>query len=196
MAKRLATEYVFAKLQLSHEELSKFILFMEGQQLQLHVMVLENGNQQLVVQDTIGKEEIRLTFERNAHTYVCELTCRIVKPKLTNAMRKAISVFKGTATVNRIYSHYTMIYHYKEGFVRKIVEQTSNSERIIFEHKDILNNLERTYESRLVEREIRLIYTAIDELLDLRNQTTQQKELHDIDQRLSALQHKLFVFEA
>lgn len=196
MAKRLATEYVFAKLQLSHEQLSNFILLMEEQQLQLHMMVLENGNQQLVVQDTIGKEEIRFTFERNAQHYVCELTCRIVKPKLTNAMRKAISAFKGTATVNRIYSHYTMIYHYKDGTVQKIVEQTSDGERIIFEHKDTISTLERTYESRLVEREIRLIYTAIDELLDLRNQTTQLEELEEIDTRLATLKHKLFVFEA
>lgn len=195
MAKRLATEYVNAKLQLSHDEMSKFILFMEEQQLQLQVMVLDNGNQELVLHDTAGREEVRLSFERMKHAYVCELSCRLVKPKLTNVMRKTVSTFKGNATVNRIYSHYTMIYHYINGSVRKIIESSSTGERIIFEHKDTAAQLERIFQSRLVEREIRLVHAAINELLDLRNQTKQKTEIAEIDNRLAELTKKLFVLE-
>ncbi len=195
MAKRLATEYLDAKLQLSHDEMSKFVLFLEEQQLQLQVMVLENGNQELVLQDTAGREEVRLTFQLMKEYYICELSCRLVKPKLTNVMRKVVSAFKGNATVNRIYSHYTMIYHYINGSVRKIVESSNTGERVIFEHKDTLAQLERVFQSRLVEREIRLVHAAINELLDLRNQAKHESETSDIDNRLAQLTQKLFVLE-
>lgn len=196
MAKRLATEYVNAKLQLTIDEMTKFICFMEEQQLHSQVLVLENGNQELVLQDVAGREEIKLTFERQNDYYVCELSCRIVEPKLTNAMRKAVSAFRGNAIVNRIYSHYTMVYHYMNGNVRKIVECTNNGERVVFEHRDTLGQLERVFRSRLIEREIGLINGAVNELLDLRNQTKQVEQIAEIDVRLSELTRKLFVLEA
>ncbi|WP_168123777.1 non-ribosomal peptide synthetase module [Paenibacillus sp. HB172176] len=196
MAKRLATEYVNAKLQLKHEEMARFITFMEDQQLRSQVLVLDNGNQELVLQDVAGREEIRLTFERRQDGYVCELNCRLLAPKLTNAMRKALSTFRGSAIVNRIYSHYTMIYHYKNGAVQLIVESTASGQRVVFEHKDTLGQLERVFRSRLIEREISLIQGAVNELLDLRNQAPGSHELEEIDRRLSQLTHKLFVLEA
>ncbi|MFD0588315.1 non-ribosomal peptide synthetase module [Paenibacillus sp. GCM10027627] len=196
MAKRLATEYVNAKLQLKHEEMARFIALMEDQQLRLQVLVLDNGNQELVLHDVAGREEVRLSFERQQDFYVCELTCRLVEPRLTNALRKAVSAFKGNATVNRIYSHYTMIYHYRNGAVHKIVESSGASERVVFEHKDTLGQLERVFHSRLIEREIGLINGAVNELLDLRNQTRDKAEIAAIDERLTELTRKLFVLEA
>lgn len=196
MAKRLATEYVNAKLQLTSDEMTKFICFMEDQQLRLQVLVLDNGNQELVLHDTAGREEVRLTFERQKDYYVCELSCRLVAPKLTNAMRKAVSAFRGNAIVNRIYSHYTMIYHYRNGTVQKITESSEAGERVVFEHKDTLGQLERVFRSRLVEREIGLIHGAVNELLDLRNQTKVPAELTEIDERLTELTRKLFILEA
>lgn len=196
MAKRLATEYVNAKLQLKVNEMSRFIALMEDGQLRLQVLVLDNGNQELLLHDVAGKEEVRLTFERRQDYYVCELSCRLVEPRLANALRKAVSAFRGNAIVNRIYSHYTMIYHYKNGTVQMIVESTESGERVVFEHKDTLGQLERVFRSRLIEREIGLVQGAVNELLDLRNQTTDRAEIATIDQKLTELTRKLFMLEA
>jgi hypothetical protein len=196
MAQRLATEYVSAKLQLTSEEMKQFIRFFDDQQVCMNVKVLDNGNQELVLEDVAGKEEVTLTFERQQNHYVCELSCRLIHPKLTNAMRKAVTAFHGDAVVNRIYSHYTMIYHYTNGSVRKIVESTASGTRVVFEYKDTLGQLERVFRSRLIEREIELVNNAINELLDLRNQTKDRLQIAGIDERLSMLTRKLFVLEA
>lgn len=196
MAKRIATEYVKATFMLSTSELSRFISLMEEQQLRLQVLILENGSQSLLLEDVAGQEEIRMTFERHSDQYVCELSCRIVHTKLTNAMRKAVSAFRGNAIVNRIYSHYTMIYHYKNGAVQLIVEQNAQGEHIVFEKKNTAQMLQAVFESRQVEREINLVNAAINELLDLRNQATAASELQEIDERLQELTFKLFTLEA
>ncbi|WP_338555241.1 non-ribosomal peptide synthetase module [Paenibacillus sp. KS-LC4] len=196
MAQRLATEYVNAKLQLTNEEMTQFVRFFDDQQLHLQVMVLDNGNQELVLEDVAGREEIRLIFERQQDRYVCVLSCRLVHQKLTNAMRKAVSAFHGDAVVNRIYSHYTMTYHYIQGAVRKIVETTKSGVRVVFEYKDTIGQLERVFRSRLIEREISMVNNAINELLDLRNQTKNQTEIAAIDERLAMHTHKLFMLEA
>ncbi|MEK3882667.1 non-ribosomal peptide synthetase module [Paenibacillus sp. PL2-23] len=196
MAKRLATEYVNAKLQFKVDEMSRFIALMEDGQLRSQVLVLDNGNQELLLHDIAGKEEVRLTFERRQDYYVCELSCRLVEPRLANALRKAVSAYRGSAIVNRIYSHYTMIYHYKNGTVQKIVESTASSERVVFEHKDTLGGLERLFRSRLVEREIGLVQGEVNGLLDLRNQTSDRAEIAAIDEKLAELTRRLFMLEA
>jgi hypothetical protein len=196
MAKRLATEYVNAKLQLTATEMAGFIRLFEEQQIHLQVLVLGGGNQELVLEDVAGREEVRLTFERRQDYYVCVLSCRLVGPRLTNAMRKAVSAFRGSAIVNRIYSHYTMIYHYRNGSVMSIVEQTAAGERVVFECKDTALQLENVYRSRLIEREIGLINGAVNELLDLRNQATAAEEIGRIDERLADMTKKLFILEA
>lgn len=196
MAKRIATEYVNTTFMLSSSELSLFITLMEEQQLRLQVLILENGSQSLVLEDVAGREEIRMTFERHYDQYVCELSCRIVQTKLTNAMRKAVSAFRGNAIVNRIYSHYTMIYHYKNGAVHLIVEQNEQGEHIVFEKKNTAQMLQTVFESRQVEREINLVYAAINELLDLRYQASTAIEFQEIDERLQKLTFKLFTLEA
>ncbi|GGG74439.1 non-ribosomal peptide synthetase module [Paenibacillus radicis (ex Gao et al. 2016)] len=196
MAQRLATEYVNAKLQLTIDEMSQFVRFFDDQQLELQVLVLDNGNQEMVLEDVAEREEVRLTFERQQDRYVCVLSCRLVHPKLTNAMRKAVAAFRGDAVVNRIYSHYTMIYHYTNGNVRRILESTDSGTRVVFEYKDTIGQLERVYRSRLIEREIEIVQNAINELLDLRNQANDPVQIADIDDRLQKQTRKLFVLEA
>jgi len=196
MAKRIATEYVKARFELSSSELATFIVFMEEQQLRLQVLILENGNQSLILEDIAGHESIRMTFERHYDEYKCELTCRIVELKLTNAMRKAVSAFRGNAIVNRIYSHYTMVYHYKNGGVHRIVEKNDKGERTIFEKKNTVQKLQRVFDSHLIEKEIKNVHQMIDESLDLRNHASDVLELNKIDEQLKALTFKLFTLEA
>ncbi|URN92878.1 MAG: non-ribosomal peptide synthetase module [Candidatus Pristimantibacillus lignocellulolyticus] len=196
MAKRIATEYVNARFELSSSELASFIVFMEEQQLRLQVLILENGNQSLLLEDVAGHESIRMTFESQYDEYVCELSCRIVQLKLTNAMRKAVSAFRGNAIVNRIYSHYTMVYQYKNGGVHRIIEKNDHGERTVFEKKNIVQKIQRVFDSCLIEREIKLVHQTIDEWLDLRNQASNDLELDKIDEHLKALKFKLFTLEA
>lgn len=196
MAQRLATEYVKAKLQLSALEMSLFVQFFEDLNIHHSVMVLENGNQEVILKDVAEREKIRLVFELHHDVYVCELSCRIVHPRLTNAMRKAIAAFRGDAIVNRIYSTYTMIYHYEEGKVRQIVESSSEGNRVVFEYKDTLGDLERYYRSDFVENKIMLVQDLINELLDLRNQTNDAQQIQHIDEQLREATHQLFVMEA
>ena len=196
MAKRIATEYVRTNFQLTSSELSNFMCFMEEQQLHLQVLVLENGSQSLVLEDVAGKEVVHMTFELQYDRYVCDCSCRIVRSKLTNAMRKAVSVFRGHAIVNRIYPSYTVVYHYKNGLVQLIVEKTEQSERIIFEKKNTVQKLQRVFDSNMIEHEIRQVHQAIDLQLDLRNHTSDEVQLASIDACLNRLTRRLFELEA
>ncbi|MFF2480572.1 non-ribosomal peptide synthetase module [Paenibacillus sp. NPDC058071] len=196
MAKRLATEYVSAKLQLSSDEMSQFARFFDDQQIRLQVKVFDNGNQELILEDAVGMEEVKLTFERQQERYECVLSCRLVHPKLTNAMRKAVSAFHGDAIVNRIYSQYTMTYYYMNGNVRRIVENSPSGAKVVFDYKNTAGQLETVFRSRLIESEIETIHNAINELLDLRNQASDRKQVAAIDERLAEQTHKLFVLEA
>lgn len=162
----------------------------------MQVRVLDGGNQELVLEDDAGKEEIRLTFERQEDLFVGELSCRLVYPKLTNAMRKAVSMFKGDAIVNRIYPNYTMIYHYVSGAVHKIVESSKGKSRLVYEWKNTMGQLEKRFTSLTVEQEIAFNQNAINELLDLRNQAKQAEEVAAIDERLREHAKKLFILEA
>ncbi|CAM4362087.1 non-ribosomal peptide synthetase module [Paenibacillus tarimensis] len=196
MAQRLATEYVKACLQLTAQEMAKFVRFMGDQNVRMKVRVLENGNHELALVDEAASEEIRLTFERHEELFVCVLSCRLVHQKLTNAMRKAVSTFRGDAIVNRIYPNYTMVYHYKKGAVQKIEEHAAGETRTVFELKDTLGQLERVFHNRQIEFEIERIQSAINELLDLRNQSKNPAEISDIDARLKQHTQKLFILEA
>src|SRR5689334_8526726 len=100
MAQRVATEYVNASLTLTEAEMPKLLSICETQQLRLGVFVLDNGNQEVVLEDGAGGETIRLTFERKLGRYECALSCRVVQPNLTNALRKLVADFKGDAVVN------------------------------------------------------------------------------------------------
>ncbi|MFD0713949.1 non-ribosomal peptide synthetase module [Paenibacillus sp. GCM10027626] len=196
MAQRIATEYVKASLQLTADEMAGFVRFFEDQHVKQQVRVLDNGNHEMVLEDDAGREEVRLSFERQQDRYVCVLSCRLKHPKLTNAMRKAVSAFHGDAIVNRIYPNYTMTYHYVQGNVRKIVEQSKGETKIVFEYKNTLGQLEMQFNSREIERSITMLQKGIDELLDLRLQCSEIEQIALIDERLREHTHQLFILEA
>jgi hypothetical protein len=196
MAQRIATEYVNASLQLSADEMTGFVRFFEEQHVKQQVRVLDNGNHEMVLEDDAGREEVRLTFERQQDRYVCVMSCRLIHPKLTNAMRKAVSVFHGDAVVNRIYPNYTMNYSYVQGAVHKIVEHAGGNTRVVFEYKDTLGQLEAQFRFTDVEQEIQVLQGAINQLLDLRNQCENEGQIAVIDERLRRHTRSLFVLEA
>lgn len=196
MAQRVATEYVNASLTLTEAEMPRLISLCQVQQLRLQVFILDNGNQEVVLDDEACGESIRLTFERTNGKYRCALTCRVVHPKLTNTLRKLVSSFKGDAVVNRIYPGYTMIYHYINGAVARIVEDSGNKLRTVFEHRDTLGRLEAQFKLCSVEQEIIRLQHAVNELLDIRNKTKDPQQISDIDQRLKYHSRMLFALEA
>ncbi|WP_274649923.1 non-ribosomal peptide synthetase module [Paenibacillus humicola] len=196
MAQRIATEYVKASLQLTAEEMAGFVRFFDELHVRQQVRVLENGNHEMVLEDDAGREEVRFIFERQQERYVTVVSCRLLNPKLTNAMRKAVSAFHGDAIVNRIYPTYTMVYHYEQGAVRKIVEQTAGGSRVVFEYKDTIGQLEARFNRMEIEREIGAVQHAINELLDMRNQCSDREQIAGIDERLRRFTKQLFVLEA
>ncbi|WP_276352857.1 non-ribosomal peptide synthetase module [Cohnella caldifontis] len=196
MAGRIATEYVNAVLTLPEAEMPKLIALCNAQQLKLQVFVMDNGNQELVLEEEAGGESIRLTFERAGGLYRCRLTCRVVRPKLTNALRKLVSSFKGDAVVNRIYQGFTMVYHYQRGAVVRIAECKDSECRIVYEYRNALGRLEAQFKLRAVEEEIAGLRQSVNELLDLRNRSSDENELRDIDQRLQDHSRLLFILEA
>lgn len=196
MAQRVATEYVNANLVLPESEMPRLISLCETYQLRMQVFVLDNANQEVVLQDEAGGESIRLTFERSKGHYRCVLTCRVVQSTLTNVLRKLVSSFKGDATVNRIYPGFTMTYHYIRGAVVRIVEAKGASRRTVFEHRDSAAMMEARFKLETVEEEIERLRGAINELLDVRNQAGDARQIAEIDENLKAHSRMLFALEA
>lgn len=196
MAQRVATEYVNASFKVTEAEMPILMSLCEAQQLRLQVFVLDNGNHEVVLQDEAGGEAIRLNFERTNGHYVCVLSCRVVRQKLTNVLRNLIATFKGDAVVNRIYQGFTMVYHYLEGKVIRIVESKGDQHKTVFEHRDTLGRMEAQFKRQTVEAEIGILRRAVNELLDLRNQASAVSEIADIDERLKHHSRLLFALEA
>ncbi|WP_166238894.1 non-ribosomal peptide synthetase module [Paenibacillus turpanensis] len=194
MAQRLATEYVQTCLTLTEAEMQRFIQLFSENEVSLQEKVLENGNQEVVLEDEAGKPVV-LSFQKKLGKYVAEGSCRLNSPKLANAMRKAVSAFKGSAIVNRIYPNYVMVYQYKNGSVIKITELSGGKSKVVYEYKDTVGQLQRLFDSRKTEAEIKVAQLEIDELLDLRLRSNEE-EITAIDEKLKQLVHKLFVFEA
>ena len=59
MAQRIATEYVKASLQLTADEMAGFVRFFEDHHVQQQVMVLDNGNHEMILEDQAGHEDQR-----------------------------------------------------------------------------------------------------------------------------------------
>lgn len=195
MAQRLATEYVKTCLRLTEAEMTKFVLMFSGHRVEPQVKVFENGNQEMVFHDVSG-EDLVLTFECISGMFVSEGSYKISTPELASLMRRAISLFKGDAIVNRIYPAFTMIYHYERGTVVKIVELINQSSKIIYEYKNTLGKLNELFQKKNVELEIDLIQLEINRLLDQRNQCEDKKIVEVIDRRLKKLTGQLFALEA
>lgn len=195
MAQRLATEYVKTCLTLTEAEMIQFIQMFDGQVSDVQVRVHGNGHREILLRDNAG-EEVVLKFEKRRSRYVCEGSCTVSNPKLSNLIRKAVSQFKGDAIVNRIYPAFTMNYVYKRGSVVKISEIVSGEIKLVYEYKDTVGQLERLYRQQHVELEISKVYTRINELLDERNRSASLEERRTVDHQLSKLSHKLFELEA
>ena len=196
MAQRVATEYVNVNLTVPTAEMPQLIAICGAGQLRLQVFVLDNGNQEVVLEDAAGGESVRMTFERSEGNYRCRLNCRVVQPKLTNALRKMVSVFKGDAVVNRIYVGFTMVYHYMQGAVVRIAECKDGQIRTVYEYRDSLGRMEAQFKLCSVEEEIGRIKQSVNELLDRRNRTAEAEEVCEIDERLKYHSRLLFVLEA
>jgi len=195
MAQRIATEYVKACLTLSESEMDELERMLAGSGLVFQVKVLENGNCRLTFHDENGQETV-LNFERRNGKYISEGSYRINTLPLANLMRKAVSVFKGDAIVNRIYSNFTMVYYYERGAVVKIVEMNEHYQKVIYEFKNSVRRLEQLFQSCKVESEIMQIREEINLLLDRRLKTRSKAGRRKIDATLSELTHRLFVLEA
>ena len=195
MAQRLATEYVNAVLILSEVQMDQFLRAAEDPLVNSRIRVLDNGGQEIVLEDAAG-EEVHLPFDRKKGLYVCELTCRLVNQPLTNVIRKLFVRFKGEGIVNRVYHGFTMIYTYHQGSVRRIVEKTDSGCRLVYEYKNTLQELQNKFLTRDIEREISRVYDEINGLLDVRIQTRDQERIGEIDKRLRILSTALFTLEA
>lgn len=195
MAQRLATEYVNASLRLSEVQMSQFVHKVYDPHVRQRVKVLENGGQEVVLEDD-GGEEVHLPFDRKDGYYVCELSFRLEKPHLTNVMRLLFAAFKGSGLVTRIYNGFMMMYYYQEGRVQKIVEYSRESYKLVFELKDTVKELQRIYRSNDVEMEIVRIRKSINGLLDERFVAQDTNEVERIDDELRNCSRRLFVLEA
>ncbi|MOA34841.1 hypothetical protein D3C78_1562500 [compost metagenome] len=89
-----------------------------------------------------------------------------------------------------------MMYYYQEGRVRKIVEYSRDSYKLVFELKDTAGELQRIFRSNDVEQEIALIQKSINALLDLRFVTNDHATVSGIDDELRQHTRRLFVLEA
>jgi hypothetical protein len=196
MAQRSATEYVKTCLVLMEAELLQLMQLFQNHNLVFKVKVLENGDQEVAFENASGTDTLVLTFERRLGKYVLEGSCRFTDMKLANAMRKAVSQFKGDAVVNRIYEFHTIQYQYRSGAVIRIVESTTRGERIVYEHKDTIGELTKTFQNGSVEAQIQVVRLEINDLLDRRNGCNAAHELRTIDAELNRISHQLFILEA
>lgn len=195
MARRLATEYVRAHMQLTEVQLSRLLQSLVGQSIVWHVKVLDNGTQEIVLEDGKG-DEVTFLFEKQENRYVCITSCRLEHPKLTQMMQKLVSTFRGEAIVNRIFQGFTITYFYMDGMVRRIVENRDGDMRIVYEHKDSASKLQHVFVKKTVEREIGETQELINRLLDERNRTHDSQEITRIDGELQQMVHQLFALEA
>lgn len=195
MAQRLATEFVKARLLLPESQMSTFIQHIQDPRIQHYVRVLDGGSREIVLEDESG-EEVSLSFDRRRNLFVCELSFRLVHPRLTHLIRHLFVAFKGDGMVRRIYPGFVMLDFYTEGTVRRIIELTPGASRLVFEHRDPLPELEYRFASTDIEHEIARVRVRVDRLLDRRRIARTVDELDRIDQLLREEAFRLFRLEA
>ncbi|MDR9857267.1 non-ribosomal peptide synthetase module [Paenibacillus sp. VCA1] len=195
MAQRLATEYVKATLQMSELQLNQFMHSAECCHVHVIVKVLGSGGQEIVLEDESG-EEVHFPLESKNGQYFCELSCRLVNPRLTNLVRKLFTDCKGNGVVKRIYQGFTMLYYYEQGSVRKIEEATASGRKLVYQYKHTAGELQRVYQLNDVEQEISRLYQDIDYWLDERNKAETSDEVARIDEKLRQGAAKWFALEA
>ncbi|GAB7387691.1 hypothetical protein BSNK01_15280 [Bacillaceae bacterium] len=196
MARRLATEYIEAYLELNEQQLDEFIRMFQDNDIRIEDRVLENGDRHIFLYDR--KDAIPLTFRYNGRFYEFFGSCRIEDHEIAGVIQKAMKDFGGYAVVHRIYRGFTMEYHYKHGRVVKIIEVSKKNRRLVYEYKDVAGKLEQLYRRNDAENEIEQIKEEVDRLLDERllSKGTSRERVRDIDRKLKDLSHRLFVLEA
>jgi hypothetical protein len=195
MAQRLATEYVNTCLVLGESELRQLFKQFQISNLPFKVKVLDNGDHEVIFEESSAIRSV-LRFSRRRGKYVLQADCRFSNIDVADAIRKAISTFKGDATVRRIYAYYTLEYVYRNGSVVKIKECTPQAERLIYENQETCDSLTKIFQNQSVAIQIRMTRQQIDHLLDERNRSTQTEQVARIDHQLQQLTHQLFIFEA
>ncbi|GFR39081.1 hypothetical protein PRECH8_23770 [Insulibacter thermoxylanivorax] len=195
MAKRLATAYVKTQIRLTEAEMMEFVQLFKKHGIDIHMRVYDNGSHVVVLEE--GKDqEVRLSFEMEQEHYVFEGSCCFHEPALANAMRQAISQFRGSAIVHRQYVNFTMEYWYERGTVVRIVERRAGgAERVVYSYNNHLLELEAVFRRTDVEANIERLREEINRLLDIRR-TLDRSDAADVDKRLADLSRQLFVLEA
>ncbi len=195
MAQRLATEFIKARLLLPESQMSKFLQHIQDPHVHYWVRVLDGGSREIVLEDESG-EEVCLSFDRRRNLFVCELSCRLVNPRLTHLVRQLFVTFKGDGMVRRIYPGFVMLDFYADGSVRRIIELTGGTSRLVFEHRDQIPELEYRFRSTDIEKEIKQIRLRVDLLLDRRQASVCLEEKLRIDRMLQTESKRLFILEA
>ncbi|NMO95290.1 non-ribosomal peptide synthetase module [Paenibacillus lemnae] len=195
MAHKIATEYVNATMQMTDVQMDQFLHGTTAAQFNIRVKVVDGGGHEFMLEDESG-EEVHLPFERKNGLYICALSCRLVTPGLTNAVRKLFAAFKGSGRVNRIYRGFTMSYDYFDGTVQRIAQLTDGDCSLVYQHKDTVGELQRLFDNHATEREIECIQGRINDLLDQRLLTSSLSEIQCIDEQLRNYNQRLFILEA
>ncbi|GAB6991427.1 hypothetical protein [Paenibacillus pini] len=195
MAQRLATEYVKATLQMTELQMNQFMHSADCCHVHPFVKVLDSGGQEIVLEDE-GGEEVHFPLESKDGLYVCELSCRLVNPRLTNLVRKLFIACKGNGIVNRIYEGFTMMYEYEKGSVQKIAEISPLGTKLTYERNQSSEGLQRVFQSNEVEQEISRLYQDINFWLDERNKAMTKEQIAMIDHKLHLSTVKWFALEA
>lgn len=195
MANRIATEYVKATMRMTDIQMDQFLQHTTAYQVQHRVKVMDSGGQEIVLEGDSG-EEVHLPFKLKDGMYVCELSCRLVTPSLTNAVRSLFAAHQGTGRVNRIYRGFMMSYDYQDGTVQRITQCTEESRSVVYAAKNTAGDLERLFLNDMAEREIEGVRCKINELLDQRLASAGSPEIEGIDKELRDCHKRLFVLEA
>lgn len=196
MAERLATAYVKTHIRLTEAEMIEFIRLFREHGIHLHVRVFDNGNYEVVLENDGHGPDVTLNFEYRLDAYVFEDSCCFYSSGPANAMRKAISTFKGTAITERRYAGFTMEYRYDRGVVVSIVERRPDgSERVVYQYRNTVKELESLFQRQDIEDRIARVREEINEVLDQRR-VADRSRVAELDSRLAALSRRLFALEA
>lgn len=198
MAQRLATNYANANFTVNEQELDQFVMLFVNEMIDVKVKVTDSGDRDIVIENQNG--DIELFFRRSGNRYSCVSSYVIQDLALANAMRKAMKTFRGNGIVHRIYEGFTMVYHYDDGAVVRIVELSDKGAEPIYESaaaQKQVQQLETLFHRNDAEQEIAWVREQTDRLLDLRNwlKTAAPERLAVVDEQLTALSHRLFVLE-
>lgn len=195
MAQRFATEFVKASIELTEKELTRMVHWFAEQGTTRLLVQTDLCGRKLVFRQE-GGEQITFHFRRTSDKFKCEGSYRLQTLPMADVMRKAVSLFKGDAIVNRIYANFTMVYIYERGSVVKIMESQGRNQRVIYDYHNLAGRLERLFAQNRIEREIAGAREAINALLDRRLLAKEEGEKMAIDRELSRWRHRLFVLEA